>query len=176
MFQDLTLLALASIAILGGAAATDRRAVEALSARLLASHSATAVLQEICDRRAPGERVRAEQLPPDAAAPDWVRQALDAPADAIRHRRVRLMCGPEVLSVADNWFLPGRLTAEMNATLEGTQTPFGVAVRSLDYRRRTLSVRYLDGGSGVLEHKAVLVADDRPFSLVLETYAAAAVR
>jgi len=176
MFQDLTLLVLASFAILGGAATADRRAAEALSARLLASHSATAVLQEICDRRAPGERVRAEQLPPDPEAPDWVREALDAPADAIRHRRVRLMCGPEVLSVADNWFLPGRLTPEMNATLEGTQTPFGVAVRSLDYRRRTLSVRYLDDGSGVLEHKAVLVADGRPFSLVLETYAAAAVR
>lgn len=175
MFQDLTLLALASFAILGGAATTDRRAVEALSARLLASHSATAVLQEICDRRAPGERVRAERLPPGPEAPAWVREALAASGEAIRHRRVRLMCGPEVLSVADNWFVPGRLTPEMNATLETTDTPFGVAVRSLDYRRRTLSVCYLDDGAGVLEHKAVLVADGVPFSLVLETYAAVAV-
>ena len=50
----------------------------------------------------------------------------------MRYRRVQLACGDRVLSEADNWYLVGRLTLDMNTALERTETPFGVAVRALD--------------------------------------------
>ena len=112
--------------------------------------------------------------------------------DAIRHRRVGLRCGDRVVSEADNWYLPARLTAAMNRELDTTDVPFGRAVRSLDFRRRTLSSRLLwlpllpasgaDEGLGaelaspvipyhVLVHRAVLtLSDGAPFSFLVETY------
>jgi hypothetical protein len=104
---------------------------------------------------------------------------------------VELMCGPAVLSRADNWYLPGRLTQEMNSQLDATETPFGVVVRPLNFQRRTLSARLLfnplppgwetqapetldvpvRAPGNVLQHRAVLQAPDgRPFSLQVETY------
>jgi hypothetical protein len=112
--------------------------------------------------------------------------------DAVRYRRVGLRCGDRVVSEADNWYVPARLTAAMNRELDTTDVPFGRAVRSLDFRRRTLSSRLLwlplslasgaDEGLGaelaspviphhVLVHRAVLTrADGTPFSFVAETY------
>jgi hypothetical protein len=79
----------------------------------------------------------------------------------------------------------------MNATLDRTDTPFGVAVRGLNYRRHTLSAVLLfkplpDGWDRgvlilpdhpivipdkVLRHRAVLSTPGGvPFSLVVETY------
>ena len=115
------------------------------------------------------------------------------PAEPIRYRRVRLRCGAVVLSEADNWYVPGRLTAEMNAVLESTDVPFGKAVQTLHFRRRTLSSVLLcsplpqgwemsrtavkDDGAKLripeqlLQHRAVLVLPDgTPFSEVVETY------
>ncbi len=45
------------------------------------------------------------------------------PDEPVRYRRVRLACGDRVLSEADNWYVPARLTPEMNATLDTTRTP-----------------------------------------------------
>ena len=60
----------------------------------------------------------------------------------------------------------------MNATLDHTQTPFGVAVVALKFSRHNLETRYLPkSGSDVLRHSAVLVTDKgAPFSFVVETY------
>jgi len=98
-----------------------------------------------------------------------------------------------VLSEADNWYVPSRLTPEMNHVLETTDTPFGKAVAALHFRRHTLSADLLwrplpaswemgpaaaqdDKGAlaipdHVLEHRAVLsTPDGEPFSEVVESY------
>jgi hypothetical protein len=121
-----------------------------------------------------------------------VLAALGAAAgQAVRYRRVRLACGTRVLSEADNWYLPAKLTPDMNRLLEETETPFGVAVKSLGFQRRTLSADLLfhplpdgwDLGSRpdeagdliiphqVIQHRAVLsTPTGGPFSVVVETY------
>jgi hypothetical protein len=155
--------------------------VDRLSAELLAHDSATAVLQRWCDVHgvAPGQRIVARRVTaPEDETPAEVLAALQsAPREIVRHRRVDLACGDVVLSRADNWYRPSRLTAEMNRRLESSETPFGVVVRDLGYRRRTLSVvrPALAGGAPplvILQHRAVLVdAGGVPFSLVIENYA-----
>lgn len=173
--------------------------LQSLNAELLSHDSATAVLQRWCDvhRLAPGARIAARRISAAAETPAGaeVRQALGVGPEApVRHRRVQLTCGERVLSEADNWYLPARLTPEMNRLLEATDTPFGVVARPLAFRRRTLSAVPLFHPLGegwelrpppadapvmiipaeVLRHRAVLVTPDgRPFSLVVETYTAA---
>ena len=75
---------------------------------------------------------------------DEQRQLLGVNAmETIRYRRVRLICGGHVLSEADNWYVPARLTLEMNRVLDTTDTAFGRAMQSLNFRRRTLSAKLL---------------------------------
>ena len=113
--------------------------------------------------------------------------------ELVRYRRVRLMCGSLVLSEADNWYVPSRLTPEMNRLLDTTDAPFGRVVQALHFQRRTLSSTLLwhplpqgwemdataaRDASGelniphtLLEHRAVLsLPDGTPFSEVVETY------
>ena len=171
--------------------------LQTLDARLLAGDSATETLRRWCADHRLAEpatiralRVRGQDKPAD----ETIRAALGArPGETIRYRRVELACGPHVLSEADNWYLPARLTAEMNRTLDETDTPFGVVVKSLGFHRHTLEARWLfqplpEGwemsaapppGSGgdlaiphqILQHRAVLTTGaGAPFSLVVETY------
>jgi len=169
--------------------------LQALNAALLSHDSATAVLQALCDRRdpaAPPIRARHVAVTDTAQQTAAVRRELGAAANApIRHRRVELVCGEAILSRADNWYLPGRLTPEMNQALDTTETPFGVVVRPLGFQRRTLSARLLfeplppgwesqppaaldrstPAPADVLQHRAVLqTPDGRVFSLLVETY------
>jgi hypothetical protein len=113
--------------------------------------------------------------------------------EAVRYRRVRLRCGEHVLSEADNWYVPARLTPEMNKALDTTDIAFGRAVKDLHFQRRTVSATLLwsplpDGWEmgapvraesartlrvppEVLQHRAVLaLPDGTPFSMVVETY------
>ncbi len=121
--------------------------VESLNAELLASPSATLVLEHWCAAHGLAEpaRLQAEQLasqPDDADAA--IRRDLEVEArDLVIHRRVALRCGTRLLSVADNWYVPARLSQEMNQRLEHTQEPFGRVVQSLEPYRRTLSARLL---------------------------------
>lgn len=157
-----------------GAKAADAR-LAAFEAQLEANSSATAVLQGWCDAHAPkGTRMVAHQVQSTSVPPPAdTRQALAVrPGEAVRYRRVQLMCGSHVLSNADNWYLPGKLTDTMNNTLEHTETPFGKAVAALHFSRRNLSTEFLPaGGHDVLRHSAVLLTDKgQPFSFVVETY------
>jgi hypothetical protein len=56
---------------------------------------------------------------------------------------VRLICGDHILSEADNWYVPARPSPEMNRVLDKTDTAFGRAVQTLNFRRRTLSAKLL---------------------------------
>ena len=176
--------------------------IETLNADLLASSSATTTLEAWCGEhhmaspaRLTAERVRGA----DKEVTGAQRRLLQVGADeVVKYRRVELACGGQVLSEADNWYVPGRLTDEMNRTLETTDTPFGRAVAGLHPVRQTLSAEMLwsplpvgwdltvghpalSDGSGrpltipdsLFRHTALLYDEQRrPFSLVVETYTA----
>lgn len=172
--------------------------LQTLNATLLSQASATQTLQQWCDdhHMASPAQIRA-QLDNDTRkeADDEIRARLQAqPGERVAYRRVKLSCGPHILSVADNWYLPSRLDADMNRLLETTDTPFGRAVAALKFRRQTEQVRVLWNplptgwelamphipardtplqiAPEVLQHRAVLYrgSDNAPFSVVVETY------
>jgi chorismate-pyruvate lyase len=163
------------LAILLAAAlpAAAQTGINRLRDDLLAGPSATQVLTDYCAtlHLATPPVIRALRDDVALPVPPDVRALLGVgPNDAIRHRRVRLACGAHVLSNADNWYLPSRLTPEMNRLLDETQTPFGTAVRDLDFHRRTLEAA-APGGDAILRIKAVLLTkDETPFSVVIENY------
>ncbi|MBA2933387.1 hypothetical protein HZF05_04685 [Sphingomonas sp. CGMCC 1.13654] len=170
--------------------------IQTLNADLLSHPSATLTLDRWCaDHKLANpatvvaERVQGAGKP----IPPGVYEALKvSPGTAVNYRAVRLKCGAHVLSEADNWYVPSRLTADMNHALETSDIAFGRAVQALNYSRHTLAATLLwsplapgwehEGlpkGSGVplaiprhvLEHRAVLTTPDgTPFSLVVENY------
>jgi chorismate-pyruvate lyase len=171
--------------------------LQTLNAELLSHPSATLTLDRWCaaHRLASPARIVADRAADAEQAPtDKQRQLLRVTAtDPIRYRRVRLVCGDHVLSEADNWYVPARLTSEMNRLLDTTDIAFGRVVQRLNFRRRTLSAKLLwpplpqDWEMGaplperrgatltipraVLQHRAVLfLPDGTPFSEVVETY------
>ncbi len=121
--------------------------IESLNADLLAHDSATLTLERWCadHRLADPALIVAERVHDvDKPATAEVRAALDVrPDEPLGYRRVRLKCGAKVLSEADNWYVPARLTPDMNHVLETTDTPFGKAVAALHFRRHTLSADLL---------------------------------
>jgi chorismate-pyruvate lyase len=171
----LSLAVLASGAPLAFGEDQRRAQIAALEADLLAQDSATAALNRLCaaGHLADPPVVRAVRVAgADKPADVKVRRLLGAAADEpIRYRRVDLTCGRHVLSSADNWYRPGRLTEAMNLALDRSDTPFGQAVRDLNFHRRTLEAQSLRAKDEVLRISAVLATpDERPFSLVVETY------
>jgi chorismate-pyruvate lyase len=173
--------------------------LQTLNVELLSNNSATLTLEHWCDvhRLASPPRIVAERLPEidKPASPEQRRELGVAPTEPVRYRRVRLRCGTVVLSEADNWYVPSRLTREMNGLLDTTDIPFGRVVQALHFQRRTLAAKLLwrplpegwemnvtgakdDSAvlpmpSKVLEHRAVLtLTDGTPFSEVVESYSA----
>ena len=173
-----------------------------LNADLLSHDSATLTLERWCARHqlAATSKIVADRVGgDDREVPADVRTRLHAdPDQSIAHRRVKLRCGDRILSEADNWYVPSRLTPEMNRALATSDTAFGRIVLPLGFRRHTLSARLLwsplpdgwDNGSArlpksnadvalsipdhVIEHRALLTRfDGVPFSYVVETYAGA---
>ena len=155
--------------------------MQAFDTTLLASRSATETLETWCrdhhlaaDPRIVAHLVTGADKP--LTAEQRQRLALGG-HDAAKFRRVELQCGARVLSVADNWYVPARLTPEMNRQLETTDIPFGKAVAALEPTRQTVSVTRLWTDSraappdALLELRALLYTRDRvPFSEVDEVY------
>ena len=172
--------------------------IQTLNAELLGSRSATITLEGWCrtHQLAPEPRIIADRVRGmDKTATPEQRQRLQVgDANTVKYRRVQLRCGSQVLSEADNWYVPERLTPEMNRLLETTDTPFGRVVESLQPYRQTFAVKLLwaplpegwergaapapdnTGGtlaipSALFEHRAVLYTrDHQPFSEVSEVY------
>jgi len=171
--------------------------LQSLNAELLSHDSATLTLDHWCEahRLASPAKIAAERVAgADKPPTSEMRQLLGVgESEPIRYRRVRLACGGHVLSEADNWYVPARLTPEMNSALETTDVAFGRAVQPLHFQRRTLSATLLwsplpqgwemgaalqqgDGKSldippAVLEHRAILTLQDgTPISQVVERY------
>jgi chorismate-pyruvate lyase len=149
----------------------SRARVEALSAALLAGRSATATLERLVG----AGRLMATPVKGAARAPDAATRALLG-TDAVRYRHVRLGCDGIVLSVAENWYVPARLTAAMNARLASGSEPFGRVVAALRCERRAIEARVLpEGCEHVLEHRAALFdAQGAAVAVVHERYTRAA--
>lgn len=172
--------------------------LQTLNADLLGHDSATLTLDRWCDAHhlaSPAKVVAVRDKDTTRPASADQRRALGvSDSEPIRYRRVKLACGTHVLSEADNWYVPSRLTPEMNRQLETSDIPFGRAVQALHFQRRTLSAKLLwsplpegwevapaalpDAGAktlqiphAVLQHQAVLVLPDgTAISQVIETY------
>jgi hypothetical protein len=173
--------------------------LQTFNADLLSHDSATLTLEHWCDvhRLASPARIVAARVPDvnKPASPEQRRELGVTSTEPIRYRRVKLLCGTVVLSEADNWYVPSRLTSEMNKVLDTSDMPFGKVVLPLHFQRHTLSSTLLwmplppgwemkpnnvsDTGSTLtippelLQHRALLtLPDGTPFSEVVETYTA----
>ena len=172
--------------------------VQTLNADVLASRSATLTLEAWCRDHQLAEEptIIADLVRGVAKAPTAEqRQRLQVtPQAEVKYRRVQLRCGTRVFSEADNWYVPDRLTADMNRLLNATGTPFGKVVQPMEPYRQTFAVKLLwsplphgwelgsivvsTGTAGVLaipdalfEHRAVLYTrEHKPFSEVDEVY------
>lgn len=172
--------------------------IQTLNAEILGSRSATRSLENWCrdHRLAKEPKIVAHLITADNKAPtEEQRQHLMITAqDEVKYRRVQLRCGVHVLSEAENWYVPSRLTPEMNRLLETTETPFGKVVESLEPYRRTFAVKQLwtplpDGWErepsklptktrqkltipdAIFQHQVVLYTrEHKPFSEVSEVY------
>ncbi len=171
--------------------------LQTLNADLLSHDSATVTLERWCSAhhlaspaRVTAERVRDAEMSPTEIQRQQLRVM---PTDEVRYRRVRLRCGTVVLSEADNWYVPARLTPEMNKLLDTTDAPFGLVAQPLHFQRHTISSevlwQFLPPGwemrssseppaasalcfpPHLLQHRALLtLPDGTPFSEVVETY------
>jgi chorismate-pyruvate lyase len=169
--------------------------IQTLNADLLSHDSATSTLERWCGthRLADPARIVAQRVRGDVKPiPEELRTRLAVDAgEALAYRHVRLMCGDRVLSEADNWYVPSRLSAEMNQRLDNSDEPFGKVVRALGFQRRTLTAdllwsplppgwemaesppghEALHVPKALLRHQAVLYTSAQvPFSAVIETY------
>jgi chorismate-pyruvate lyase len=178
-------LAAASLPLAGCAHNPADPTLAAFEANLASHASATQALQQWCEARgiAPGAAIRVEFVRgADAVAPAELRTILGVgPHDVLGYRHVRLACGDTVLSDAHNWFVPARLTLEMNRQLSETQVPFGRIAASLNFTREPLSAaRRGDPGcpaDAISTHRARLVLPDgHPLAYVVECYTVANVR
>ena len=178
--------------------------LQTFNAELLSHDSATLTLERWCaDHHLAGD-IPAAQVhvvarrvrDADKPIPDELRARLDIATDEpLRYRRVQLACGERVLSEADNWYVPSRLTPEMNRQLDTSDVPFGKVVKPLGFQRHTIAAALLwsplpqgwetqaasrapaDTREGVkvphalLQHQAILsTSAGAPFSALIETY------
>jgi hypothetical protein len=163
----------------GGVAASVQRGMQTLNAALLETHNVTLALEAWC--RAP---IIVQALPPPVPAPQPsadLQARLAANADEpMVYRLVELVCEGSVVARADNWYLPGRLPAEVQTRLAAGGLGFGRAVLPMDPSRRTLSVtqlwsppptlQRLEPGVALFRHQAqVLDGTGRALAEVNET-------
>lgn len=173
--------------------------VQSLNAEILGATSATRTLESWCaehhladDPKIVAVAIAGVRKEPSA---EQLQRLAVSNASELQYRRVQLRCGTHVLSEADNWYVPARLTPEMNELLTTTETPFGKAVQALHPYRRTIAVimlwaplprgweqqprsrfashrwRALALPKELFQHRAVLYTENHlPFSEVVETY------
>ncbi|HEY0481958.1 MAG TPA: hypothetical protein VGD37_30780 [Kofleriaceae bacterium] len=177
--------------------------LQTLNAELLSHDSATITLDRWCDAHHLASPAVAAKVvavrDPATTKPVTAEQRRVlgvGPTEPVRYRHVKLTCGTHVLSEADNWYVPSRLTPEMNRQLDTSDVAFGRAVLALHFQRHTVAARLLwsplpdgwevaggalpDPGAktlpvphAVLEHRAVLMLPDGTvISQVVETYTA----
>ncbi|MDF7775040.1 hypothetical protein P1X14_07270 [Sphingomonas sp. AOB5] len=177
----------AAVMLAAPAAAQDvtaeRALIDELDQRLLASPTATGTLTRWCAEHglADPARIHAE-LVTGAISPATAEQRTRlgvGPDEPLGYRRVKLMCGTHLMSEAENWYVPARLTPAMRDLLATSDTPFGTVIRPLNPSRRNLEAVQLwrEGPlpRDILRHRAlVLGGDGQPLAEVVETYKSSA--
>ncbi len=173
--------------------------MQTLNAEILGAPSATLTLENWCRRHGLAAASKITAHLPDRRKKLPTRSQLHrlraGPPATVKFRHVCLNWGETIVSEAHNWYLPGRLTKNMNKLLETTDTPFGKVVRSLKVYRQTFSSRLLwsplpdgwemmsrekrletipgpvDIPDAIFEHRAILYdRTHRPVSEVWEVY------
>lgn len=154
---------------------------------LLTTSSATATLSELARSRGWDPQIVATKLEADnRPAPAAIAKLLQvADGAVIGYRKVALGSGERVLSLAENWFVPGRLAAGVNASLDAGREPFGRLIARLDPSRRVLSSERMWASATtpvpgeVFQMSAVVMgavdAGRAPLAIVREAYQAVAV-
>lgn len=121
--------------------------LQTLNAEILSSRSATLVLERWCHdhKLAAPPTIVARRLQGMVKSPsaEQLQRLGVTRANQVKYRRVELRCGERILSKADNWYVPSRLSPEMNQLLETTDTPFGKVVASLQPFRQTIEAKVL---------------------------------
>ena len=121
--------------------------MQSLNATILGSNSATASLQQWCgDHHMAAEARISARLIQGAVNPpthEQLQRLKVSSSSELKYRLVQLSCGGKILSIAENWYVPARLTANMNYQLDNTDTPFGKAIQPLAPFRRTFEVKLL---------------------------------
>jgi len=138
---------------------------QALHQALLASNSATSVLENLTGLTATAWR----KTPDDSAPPPAPYQ--EFAGFPLIHRHIELRLGATTVSDADLWYPPHNLPPSMVTTLKTTDIPFGHIVRPLNPRREMLVVKLgANGDPYALEHHVAIHADSGPIALVIERY------
>lgn len=172
-------LAAGSLSLTGCAVSGPDAVIAAFEANLAAHASATKALSDWCKARGidPDGQIKVQFVSgADEAPPVDLRAMLGVSGDEpLGYRHVRLVCGNVVLSEAHNWFVPARLTPEMNRQLAESDVPFGTVAASLGFTREPIaSARRGDPGCpvrAISTHRALLrLAEGQPLALVVECY------
>lgn len=170
-----------ALLVLGAAIAPVPTLAE-FEAVLAAHDSATQALGVWCAARRiadpPAIRAhpdRSERMKPPRS---WLREMELTRTEHLALRHVRLSCGKATLSIAWNWYVPERLTGEMNRLLAETDTPFGRVAAPLHFRREPLetfagAAKPCPAGT-ISTHRARLrLPDGRPLAMLVECYTSA---
>jgi hypothetical protein len=173
--------------------------MQSLNADILSSPSATLSLEKWCrDHKLAREpKIVARSIRNDVKVPtaEQRRRLQINDAEQVKYRKVQLRCGDKVLSEAENWYVPGRLTEEMNQLLDASETPFGKVIQPLGPYRQTFAAkllwaplpegwelepprsapaaanRVLTIPAALFEHHALLYSSEhKPFAEVYEVY------
>lgn len=172
-------LAVASLALSGCAHQREEQLIDAFERNLAAHASATEALRLWCQQRAIADapQITARFVrDADAVPPADLRTTLGVgPETPLGYRHVMLVCGEVVLSQAHNWFVPGRLSPEMNRQLAETDVPFGKVAASLGFSREPIASALRGDPAcptgAISTHRALLrLPDGQPLALVVECY------
>jgi hypothetical protein len=173
--------------------------MQSLNADILSSPSATLSLEKWCrdHKLATEPKIVARSIRNGIKAPatEQRRRLQINDEEPVKYRRVQLRCGDKILSEAENWYVPSRLTEEMNRLLDTSETPFGKVVQPLGPYRQTFAVKILwsplpEGWElepprnslratnqllaipdALFEHRALLYSrEHKPFAEVYEIY------
>ncbi len=155
--------------------------VATFEAELAKHNSATEALRQWCEARGiavPAEIIARPVQGAKGRPPAGLRKLLRiGQTEPLGYRHVELTCGDHVLSVAHNWYVPSRLTPEMNAALTSTQVPFGRIAAPLGYTREPLETLSKPPrgcpANTISAHRALLrLPDGQALAYVLECYTA----
>ncbi|WP_310531819.1 hypothetical protein [Novosphingobium sp.] len=169
----------AALALLAAGPAT----LDAFEAKLAEHDSATVALGEWCAMRQIADpaqiTVSDRRQVSSNDPPAKMRRLLGIGSrDSFTMRHVHLDCGGKTLSIAWNWYVPGRMTPEMNAALASTSTPFGKVATPLRFRREAIDTVKGPADNCPAEtistHLARLILPDgKPLAYLVECYTAA---